>query len=240
MVEGATQCDQLFIVRVVELGKLPHSVTLNVLTIWNAIILVLVALTLILRLLVIVFIVVATLVKERWVRVVENVLGVGANFPERVDKPLRCLVHLRICVIQVGLTLHIRVARAQADMLLFLLISFLINIDAKLCIGVLNVALRDEFIVFSGLILVLPRTLMMLLFHVGRRFNRIGCLHLAGLEIICLLDLGREGAPLAEQTSHILHSMVRVEQGCHCIQQVLVAVQVFLLLNQLQLKSGPD
>ena len=54
-----------------------------------------------------------------------------------------------------------------------------------------------------------------------------------------LLDLERDLAPLREKASHVLHAMVRVKQSSHRIEQVLVPVKVFFLLNQLKFETRP-
>ena len=46
-------------------------------------------------------------------------------------------------------------------------------------------------------------------------------------------------APIAEETGHVLHPVVGVEQSSHCIEQILVPVQIFLSFDELELKSSP-
>ena len=62
-----------------ELGKLTHAVSIDILTVRNAVIFVFVALTLILRLLFFVLVVVPSLVEQRRIGVVQNVLRVRPN-----------------------------------------------------------------------------------------------------------------------------------------------------------------
>ena len=62
---------------------------------------------------------------------------------------------------------------------------------------------------------------------------------LSSLLFIFLLNVKGELAPLAEEARHILHAVVRVEQSSHGIQKVLVPVQVFFLLDELQLEARP-
>ena len=85
MCVGVLECtaerDELIIVAVVELWKLTHAVTIDVLTVWNAVIFILVALTLVLRLFIVFLLVIAALVEQRWIRIVQNVLRVGPYFP---------------------------------------------------------------------------------------------------------------------------------------------------------------
>ena len=64
-----------------ELRELAHAVAIDILTVGNAIILVLIALTLVLRLFIVFLFVIAALVQQRRIRVVQNVLRVGPNFP---------------------------------------------------------------------------------------------------------------------------------------------------------------
>ena len=65
MVKSATKRHQFIIIRIVELGKLPHAIAIDVLAIWNAVIRVFIALALILRLLIVLFLIIATLV-QKW------------------------------------------------------------------------------------------------------------------------------------------------------------------------------
>lgn len=62
--------------------------------------------------------------------------------------------------------------------------TFLIDVNTEPSIGVLDVAVRGELIVFT---ILLSRAEV---FHVGWRLNRVGCLHLASLVLICFLYLG--------------------------------------------------
>ena len=65
-------------------------------------------------------------------------------------------------------------------------------------------------------------------------------LALASLVLLLLLDLECQLAPLAEEASDILHSVVRVEQGSHSVEQVLVPVKIFFFLDELELEPGTD
>lgn len=65
MVKSATKRHQFIIIRIVELGKLPHAIAIDVLAIWNAVIRVFIALALILRLLIVLFLIIAALV-QKW------------------------------------------------------------------------------------------------------------------------------------------------------------------------------
>lgn len=107
VVESPAKGDKFVVIRVVELRELAHAVTIDVLTVRDAIIFVFVALALVLRLFIVVLVVVASLVEERGVGVIENVLRVGANLPKCVNKPFRRLVNFGVCVIKVRLPLHI-------------------------------------------------------------------------------------------------------------------------------------
>ena len=91
---------KLVIVAVVELRELTHAIAVDVLTVWNAIILVLIALTLVLRLFIVFLFVIAALVEQWRIRVVQNVLRVRPNFPKRFNVALRCTVNSRISVIK--------------------------------------------------------------------------------------------------------------------------------------------
>ena len=91
-----------------ELRELAHAITLDVLAVGNAIFFILVALALIRRLFIILFFVIAALVEQRRVGVVQYVLRVGAHFAECVDEALGGLVHLGIGVVKhVVLPAHI-------------------------------------------------------------------------------------------------------------------------------------
>ena len=82
---GVLECSakryKLVIVAIVELRELPHAVAIDVLTVGNAIILVLIALTLVLRLFIVFLFVIAALVEQWRIRIVQNVLRVGPYFP---------------------------------------------------------------------------------------------------------------------------------------------------------------
>lgn len=41
-------------------------------------------------------------------------------------------------------------------------------------------------------------------------------------------------SPRSEETTDTLHAILRVKEGRHCIEQILVPVQIFLLFNQVQ------
>ena len=57
-----------------ELRELAHTISVDILTIWNAVIRIFVTLTLVLGLLVIVFLIIAALVQKRRIGVVKDVL----------------------------------------------------------------------------------------------------------------------------------------------------------------------
>ena len=82
---GVLECSakryKLVIVAIVELWELAHAVAIDVLTVGNAIILVLIALTLVLRLFIVFLFVIAALVQQWRIRIVQNVLRVGPYFP---------------------------------------------------------------------------------------------------------------------------------------------------------------
>jgi hypothetical protein len=86
----------------------------------------------------------------------------------------------------------------------------LVRIDAELSIRVLVIAVRHEFIV-DGLVYTT-------LLHVGWWLDRVLDLTLASLLFTSSLYLCRESAPLAEETRHILHPVVRIEQGGHGVE----------------------
>ena len=83
-----------------ELGQLAHPIVIDLSAVGDAVFLVFVTLALVLRLLFLLVLVVSALVKQRRVRVIQNVLRMRANFPQRVDEPLRSLVHSCVRVIQ--------------------------------------------------------------------------------------------------------------------------------------------
>jgi len=123
MLQGTTECNQLLIITIMELRKLSHSITINVLTIWKTIILVLIAFALILRLFLVFFLIVATLVKKWRVAIVEDVLRVWTDLPERLYESLCGFIDFRISIVEcrVSLAFHrgIRVVtlRAQINVL---------------------------------------------------------------------------------------------------------------------------
>ena len=63
VVKGPTQRYQLIVIGIVELRELPHTVTIDVLTVWHAIFFVFITLTLVFRHLFVLFLVVAPLVQ---------------------------------------------------------------------------------------------------------------------------------------------------------------------------------
>ena len=63
LVESTSQRDELFVVRIVEFGELTHTIAVYVLAVRDAVIFVLIALSLILRLLVVFFFIIASLVE---------------------------------------------------------------------------------------------------------------------------------------------------------------------------------
>ena len=82
---GVLECSakryKFVIVAIVELRELAHAVAIDVLTVGNAIILVLIALALVLRLFIVFLFVIAALVQQWRIRIVQNVLRVGPYFP---------------------------------------------------------------------------------------------------------------------------------------------------------------
>jgi len=82
-----------------ELRQLSHSISIDVLTVRNAVFFIFIAFALVLRLFIVFILVISSLVQEWWVGVVQDVLGVRPNFPESIDKPLSCLVDLGVCVV---------------------------------------------------------------------------------------------------------------------------------------------
>ena len=154
MCVGVLECtakrDKLIIVAVVELWKLTHAVTIDVLTVWNAVIFILVALTLVLRLFIVFLLVIAALVEQRWIRIVQNVLRVGANLPKSFDVALSCTVNSRIGVVERRVRLPLSVAgllRAVELVLRFAIVlispghSFVVRVDAEASFWVLDDAL---------------------------------------------------------------------------------------------------
>ena len=81
-----------------ELGEL-HSISIDVLAVWNAIVFIFIALALVLGLLIIFFLIVTTLVQERWVAIVQDVLGMRSNFPQSFDEALSRTVDLGISIV---------------------------------------------------------------------------------------------------------------------------------------------
>ena len=165
MVKGATECDQLIIVRVVELRQLSHAVAVNILTVRHCIIFIFVALALVSRLLIFLLLIVASLVEERWVRIVQNVLRVWSYFAKRIDKSFSSLVNFGVGVVEdiclPGCSLRIIIlVRTEIDLLSFIFILILISLVAKVVvmivatfpftrihsIGLLVVAVRHELV----------------------------------------------------------------------------------------------
>ena len=83
-----------------ELRQLSHAVTLDILAIRDAILFIFVALALILRHFFIFFLIVASLIKQGRVRIVQDVLRVGTHLSQGVDEALRRLVYLGVSVVK--------------------------------------------------------------------------------------------------------------------------------------------
>ena len=64
-------------------------------------------------------------------------------------------------------------------------------------------------------------------------------LALASVLLALFLHVESQLAPIAKETGHVLHPVVGVEQSSHCIQQILVPMQIFLSFDELELKSSP-
>lgn len=127
MLEGTAKGYKFVVVRVMELWQLAHAISFNILTVRNAIFLIFIALALVSRLFIFLFLIVTSLIEQWWIRIVQYMLGVGAYFAQSVNEALSCLVYLGISVVKhVVLTSgHIRVViivRAQVDLLPFLTI----------------------------------------------------------------------------------------------------------------------
>ena len=64
-------------------------------------------------------------------------------------------------------------------------------------------------------------------------------LALASVFFALFLHMKGQLAPIAKETGHVLHPVVGVEQSSHCIEQILVPMQIFLSFDELELKSSP-
>jgi len=109
VVESAAESDQLVIIAVVELRKLAHSIAVDILTVWNAVVFIFIALALILRLFIVFLFIIATLVEQGWVRIIQNMLRVRAHFPESFNKSLGCAIDSRISVVECGVSLALAI-----------------------------------------------------------------------------------------------------------------------------------
>ena len=52
------------------------------------------------------------------------------------------------------------------------------------------------------------------------------------------LVLKGQTTPISEEACHVFHTMVSVEESSHGIKEVLVAMQVFFFLDQLEFKAS--
>lgn len=221
-----------------ELRELAHAITIDILAVRETVILVLVAFTLVLRFLVVVFLIITSLVKEWRVGIVQDVLRVRSYFPKGVDKSFSSSIDFRISVVQGLVVLRpLRVGaaslRAQVDVLSVLVLHgplhpLLIRVDAESSVRVLQDAFAHELI-----FVVLRHTL-----HIRRRLNRVLDLPLALTFLFFLPKLDSQLPPLSKEARHIFHSMVRVEESSHCVEQILVPVKVLFLFNELQFEAS--
>lgn len=99
--KSAAESDQLVVIRVTELWKLAHSIFINTVAVLDFALIVLVAFTLVLRLIIFLLIVTA-LIQERWIRVVQDVLAKRSDLFKPFKELFGALVLDRVAVIQVG------------------------------------------------------------------------------------------------------------------------------------------
>ena len=78
------------------------------------------------------------------------------------------------------------------------------------------------------------------LLHVGWGLNRVLSLPLTSLLLILGNKLKSQAPPIPEEARHVLHPVISVEEGRHGIEQILVAVQVLLFLDELKLEAGSN
>ena len=64
-----------------EFRELSHTIALNVLAIGHGVILIFITLALVSRLFIVVFLVITSLIKQWWVRIIQNMLGVRTDLP---------------------------------------------------------------------------------------------------------------------------------------------------------------
>ena len=107
--------------------------------------------------------------------------------------------------------------------------ALLVGINRKLCI----------YKLFSPLVHVVSfRVLLLLTFELFDGFLSLCSRQIVSLRRNVVL-IGRNGtknvrSPRGEKTADTLHAILRVKEGRHRIEQILVPVQIFLLLNQMQ------
>ena len=89
---------------------------------------------------------------------------------------------------------------------------FVVRVDAETGIWILMVIAVDKWLVSVINSAILG--------HIRRAFNRVllDLLNLASVVLTLFLNFVSKLAPLTKETCHVLHSVIRVEQGCHSVQ----------------------
>ena len=89
---------------------------------------------------------------------------------------------------------------------------FVVRVDTESGIWILMVIAVDKWLVS-----VINSAILS---HIRRAFNRVllDLLNLASVVLPLFLYFVSKLAPLTEETCHVLHPVVSVEQGCHSIE----------------------
>ena len=112
--------------------------------------------------------------------------------------------------------------------------QFIIRVDTEAGVWIVDllvIAIGHELVVDA---------LVSALLYVWRRFDRVLGLPLTGLLLVLGDELESQAPPVPEEACHVLHPVISVEEGRHGIEQVLVAVQILLFLDELKLEAGPN
>ena len=112
--------------------------------------------------------------------------------------------------------------------------QLIIRVDAEA-----GVRMVDLLVIAIGHELVVG-ALVSALLYVWWRFDRVLGLPLTGLLLVLGDELESQAPPVPEEARHVLHSVISVEEGRHGVEQVLVAVQILLFLDELKLEAGPN
>ena len=111
--------------------------------------------------------------------------------------------------------------------------QFIIRVDTEAGVWIV-----DLLVIAIGHELV--GMLVSTLLNVWWGFDRVLGLPLTGLLLVLGDELESQAPPVPEEARHVLHPVISVEEGRHGIEQVLVAVQILLFLDELKLEAGPN